>query len=85
MEVLKKGIRSYPQDPTRFFEFTRFNQICGEFVLIEGFIDFQELVKIRAEISASNADAEKKLEVMMIEKNAEIDKLKNLASSLKTD
>ncbi|MHB8117586.1 MAG: glycosyltransferase [Methanothrix sp.] len=47
MEVFQEGIKSYPQDPTRFFEFSRFNKMCSEFILIEGFIDFRYLEKIK--------------------------------------
>jgi hypothetical protein len=43
MKVLQEGRRSYPQDPTRNFDFRRFEDVCGDFLLVEGYIDFREL------------------------------------------
>ena len=43
MRVLKEGRTSYPQDPTRNFDFERFNDLCGDYILIEGLFDFNFL------------------------------------------
>ena len=47
MEVLDTGRKTYPEDPTRFLDFKRFNSLAGDFVLLEGYYDFRELEKLR--------------------------------------
>lgn len=43
MKVLKDFRLSYPQDPTRFFEFEEFEKEAGDFALIEGLFDSAKL------------------------------------------
>lgn len=47
MKVLREGIRSYPEDPTRYFEFARFEKSKGDFILCEGYFDFTILHGLR--------------------------------------
>lgn len=46
MEVFT-DLRSYPQDPPRFFDFSRFADEAGDFVLIPGLIDFRQLEQVK--------------------------------------
>ena len=43
MRVVKEGRTSYLQDPTRYFNFERFADLCGDYILIEGLFDFKLL------------------------------------------
>lgn len=36
MKVIKRSSSGYTQDPTKYFNFSRFEKECGDFVLIEG-------------------------------------------------
>lgn len=46
MEVFTE-LRSYPQDPPRFFDFSRFADEAGDFVLVPGLIDFAHLEQFK--------------------------------------
>ena len=49
MKVLTEGRTSYPQDPTRYFDFAQYANQCGNFLLAEGIFDFSLLEKLQAE------------------------------------
>jgi hypothetical protein len=49
MRTLSEGRKSYPEDPTYFFEFERFASEAGDFVLCEGWFDYQLLEQLRGE------------------------------------
>lgn len=40
-------LTSYPEDPPRFFDFSRFKEDAGDFVLIPGRIDFKQLGRLK--------------------------------------
>jgi len=47
MKVLTEGVISYRFDPTRYFEFSRFEKLAGDFLLIEGHFDFRQIPRLR--------------------------------------
>lgn len=49
MRTLTEGRKSYAEDPTYYFEFERFAQQAGDFVLCEGWFDYKLLEKMRGE------------------------------------
>jgi len=49
MKILKEGLKSFAQDPTRFFNFERFQNLSNDFLLVDGFIDFRILEKYKNE------------------------------------
>lgn len=47
MKIIKEGIKSYPQDPTRYFDFSKYESLSKDFYLVEGYIDFEILYKYK--------------------------------------
>ncbi|WP_209125525.1 glycosyltransferase [Alkalihalobacillus sp. BA299] len=43
MEVYQEGIKNYPEDPTRFYNFSRFKSLAGDFLLIHNIVDWRKL------------------------------------------
>jgi hypothetical protein len=49
MRTLQEGRKSYPEDPTYYFEFDRFSGEAGDFILCEGWFDYRLLEQMRGE------------------------------------
>lgn len=43
MNYISKWAKGDPEDPTMFFHFERFNDLCGDFIFIAGVFDFEKL------------------------------------------
>ena len=47
MKILDTGRKTYPEDPTRHFDFARFETRAGNFLLVEGLYDFKEFPALK--------------------------------------
>lgn len=45
MDVIKRSTSGYSQDPTKYFNFSRYKKRCGDFTLIEGAFEESTLWK----------------------------------------